>query len=293
MKTPLALIVATAILASAAPSEPARACSYTCAAYIFPAKGTVPANLPGLSFGVTGNGYTDAPVALTETLPDGTSSEVPLEIDTHGTFAKLLRPLVVGASYHANFVEPAPSQCYVEHFPGVTFVAGPEAAWPPVTLGVIEVDPQALGERSVYDASPACTASGAAVARKARLVLDPVAEPWAEVMFVSWQTETLERFMTSEANQPSPSTAASDIEVYRSCADDALPDGLAAGQHTLTVTARLAGRDETTAASQDFDIACPGDDAGCGGAPAGSALFTLLVALMRRARATAREAPRL
>lgn len=311
MKVALSVVLA---VVAAFTHAPARACSIGCVPYIFPAKGTVPANLPGLSFGAMGSGFLNATLALTETLPDGTTSDVPLEVDANRSFATLLRPLVVGASYHAHFVTTGASLCSVEQHPGVAFVAEPEAVWPPTTLGVVTLDPPQYGTRTVQDYTPACNASGEAVARTARLVLDAAARPWAEVLLVGWQAGASGFWVTSNAFEPRPTTA-TEIEVYRSCADDALPGGLTAGTHTLTVTAQIVGRTETASTSQDFDIACAveppeGDeatsepeanaenaelegvepmahepaDAGCGGAPAGSALLALVIACRRRAR---------
>jgi hypothetical protein len=265
----------------------ARACSFPCSSILLPAGGVVPANIPAISFDAY-VGWAPVELALTETLPDGSEVAVPLTIE--GGVARLGRELVPGASYRAHYVGDKDA-CSYSH-PGVTFLAG-AAAPLPTRLGTIEIDPPQYGTRSVFlNTSPACYRTGDAVARRVRVVLDPEVQPWAEVLVVVWRVEGTWPALTDLNTWLSGGwlSATSDAEVFRACGEptkddlSGLPEGLAAGTHTVLATAHLVGSAEQFSASAEFEIACRGEEGireagdGCRAAPT-SALSLLMLAL--------------
>lgn len=170
-----------------APVGEARACSVPCETWFLPAGGVVPANLVAVRWRtMQGDKGT---LLVTEVLPDGRASEVPMTVeqrDYRWWEGRFSRPLVVGATY----VVSVESWCYdpsKPHTDAVHLVAGPEAPLP-TKLGRVTVSGAFRAMCEVQTNNGACWSTADVSARQVTLELSDEAEPWREALDFQWGT---------------------------------------------------------------------------------------------------------
>ncbi|HRE90984.1 MAG TPA: hypothetical protein PK095_17815, partial [Myxococcota bacterium] len=167
----------------------ARACSVPCQTWILPAGGTVPANLPVVRWRTPMGD--EGTLVVTEVLPDGTASEVPMDVEAQASDygwrqRSFGRPLIVGATYIVS-VESWCSEPSKRRTDSVHLVAGPEAPLP-TKLGRVTVSGAFRAMCEVLTSSGSCWSTADVSARRVHLELSDEAEPWREALDLSWRT---------------------------------------------------------------------------------------------------------
>lgn len=285
-----ALVVAVFCLVWVLPARPAQACSPPCGATVLPAAGEVPANLPGILFSYLGPAVSvpyDEAIIVTEVLPDGAESAVPLAVEPADPWwlARFGRPLVPGATYRVAVA----SACVSDHSWSETSFRAVAAAPLPGALGTVRVASSHSYSREVWTTSGSCSARADIVARALTLELDPAAIPWVHALDVRWLRED-----GIFASALSATDAAQDPEelwrewsnptLYHVC--DADDDGVDPGMPEGTTLVHAVGRVPGGASSLSTPAVEVSLDCGCGSgatsrAPSIAAL-ALLLFLRRR-----------
>src|SRR5262249_44602831 len=148
-----------------------------------------------------------------------------------------------------------------------TFHTGPTLALP-TSLGALTVGAPRVGSLDVWTTSGTCTAPITAVQASIDLSFSPDATPWQEALVVETLVDGQPWRFSGDLDGAALLGGTRHTVVYTMCAstDDRADKGLAAGSHSVSMRATLAGSTvsvETT--PMVVTLQCPDTDGGGGG----------------------------
>lgn len=250
-------------------------------------------------------------LVVTEVLPDGSASEVPMDVEAQASDyrwrqRRFGRPLVVGATY----VVSVESWCYdpsKRHTDAVHLVVGPEAPLP-TKLGRLTVSGAFRAMCEVPTSSGSCWSTADVSAQRVHLELSDEAEPWREALDFTWRKSDGGWLMALPQLAENGHETRDDplsLTAYALCASSDIGQypGNPEGKTEVFVTATLPGTEvELETRLVDVTLQCRSDEepaptclavpgAGCAGGAVAPSMVLAMVGLgaLWRGRGRPRE----